>query len=248
MVFVDTPGLHQPHNKLGRILNDTTKKSLVDVNVVLVVVDVSRPPTEDDRALAKLLEGGGFFGENPPAPLLLCMNKMDVLKAIDVQPNYDAYLHLFKTEKHMLTSFTKGHNAQKLLEMLLEVLPEGPPLYGDDEITDQSMRSLASELVREKALRLTRQEVPHAIATYVEEWEEEPDRDLVRIAVVFIVERDGQKAIIIGKQGAMLKKIGTESRQEIEAILGRKVFLEIFVKVKTDWRENPRILSELDLT
>ncbi len=247
MVFVDTPGVHKPHNQLGRILNETARRSVEDVDAVLVVVDASRPPSPDDASIARMLESEGYLGESGKRPVVLCMNKMDLLKAVNVQPNWDAYTAMFKTDTVMLTSFTKKQNIDKLLDILVERLPAGPPLYPEDEVTDQPMRWLAGELIREKALRLTREEVPHALAVLVEEWQEEEDRDLVRISAVFYVERDGQKAILIGKQGAMLKRIGTEARLEIEDLIGKKVFLELFVKVKTDWRENPRILHDLEL-
>lgn len=242
IVFADTPGLHAAKHKLGNILNETVRQTLDGVDVVLVVVDASHHPGKEDVALMEMLRD---HQTRANIPVVLCMNKMDLLKPIDVEANYEAYGKLFPTERLMMTSFTRLQNVDKLVEMIVECLPEGPPLYPEDQVTDQSVRSLASEMVREKALRLTRQEVPHAIATYVENWEE--TETLVRISAVIMVETDGQKAILIGKGGSMLKKIGTQARVEIEEMLGKKVFLESFVKVRSEWRQNTRLLRELEL-
>lgn len=247
MVFVDTPGVHKPHTRLGKALNDAAQRSLTDVDVVLVVVDSSRPPAEDDETIATMLDSTGLLDPSAKVPILLCLNKMDKLKPANVQPHWEAYTKLFKTERVMLTSFTKQHNLDELRNLLLEALPTGVPHYDDDTITDQSMRDLAAEFIREKALNLTRQEVPHALACWVESWEEDSDANLTRISATLMVEKDGQKAILIGKGGAMLKEIGTAARQDIEATMGGKVFLELFVKVRAGWRDNAGILRELDM-
>ena len=242
IVFVDTPGVHTPHHKLGKALNETAKRSAQDVDVVLVVVDASKPPNKDDQALAAMLRETKAA---KPEKTVLCLNKMDLLKAEYVQANYDAYSAIFPAAETMMTSLTKKQNVDLLVGLLVSMLPEGPALYEADTLTDQPMRTLAAELVREKALELTREEVPHALATYVEQWEE--DEDLTRISVVLLVERDGQKRIVIGKKGEMLKKIGSESRKEIEELVGGKVFLELFVKVREGWRDSPTHLRELEL-
>lgn len=242
IVFADTPGLHSAKSKLGNILNETVRQTLDGVDAVLVVVDASRHPGKEDTALMELLREHELRSKTP---VVLCMNKMDLLKPIDVEANYEAYGKLFPTERMMMTSFTRFQNVDKLVGLIVESLPEAPPLYPEDQVTDQSVRSLAAEIVREKALRLTRQEVPHAIATYVENWEE--TEDLARISAVVMVETDGQKAILIGKGGSMLKKIGTQSREEIEAMLDKRVYLETFVKVRSEWRQNTRLLQELGL-
>lgn len=242
IVFVDTPGVHQPHHKLGKALNETAKRSVQDVDVILVMVDASKPPNKDDQNLANMLRDTGVAD---PSRTVLCLNKMDLLKAADVQERYDAYSAMFPASETMMTSLTKKQNVDLLVGLLVSRLPEGPPHYDEDTVTDQSMRVLAAELVREKALKATREEVPHALATYVEDWTE--DEDLVHISVVLLVERDGQKKILIGKKGAMLGAIGKEARLEIQELLGKKVFLELFVKVREDWRQNPRILQELEL-
>lgn len=242
IVFVDTPGVHQPHHKLGKALNETAKRSVQDVDLILIMVDGSKPPNKDDQNLANMLRDTGVAD---PARTVLCLNKMDLLKASDVQERYDAYSAIFPASETMMTSLTKKQNVDLLVGLLVSRLPEGPPHYDADTITDQPMRVLAAELVREKALKATREEVPHALATYVEDWSE--DDDLVHISVVLLVEREGQKKILIGKKGAQLGAIGKEARLEIQELLGKKVFLELFVKVREDWRQNPRILQELEL-
>jgi GTP-binding protein Era len=242
IVFVDTPGVHQPHHKLGKALNETAKRSVQDVDLILIMVDGSKPPNKDDQNLANMLRDTGVAD---PERTVLCLNKMDLLKASDVQERYDAYSAIFPASETMMTSLTKRQNVDLLVGLLVSRLPEGPPHYDADTLTDQPMRMLAAELVREKALKVTREEVPHALATYVEDWSE--DDDLVHISVVLLVERDGQKKILIGKKGAMLGAIGKEARLEIQELLGKKVFLELFVKVREDWRQNPGILQELEL-
>lgn len=244
VVFVDTPGLHQAHNRLGRALNESARQSLDSIDMILVVVDGSRPPNKEDESVAQMLDSGNCFPPKGKAPIVLCLNKMDKLKPENVERHFDLYGKLFRTDQIILTSFLKKQNTDVLWNVIVSHLPEGDNLYPEDEFTDQSMRALAAEIIREKALLLTRAEVPHALATTVEEWEEHEGR--THIAAVILVERDGQKAIVIGRKGSMLKQIGTEARLEIEELIGGPVYLEIFVKVRDEWRSNPRILRELE--
>lgn len=246
MVIIDTPGVHKAHTHLGKILNETAQGSLEGADVLIAMVDGSRKPDKNEDAIAGLLKLQGWIGADGKAKpnVILCMNKMDLLKAIDVQENYQAYSKLYGTDQVMMTSLPRGRNVEKLVNMIIGFLPVGPLLYPEDEVTDQPMRRLAAELVREKALRLTRQEIPHAVAAVVDDWVEEDG--LTRILISLVVEKEGQKAVLIGKRGEMIKQIGTEARGEIEAVLDRRVFLELFVKVRPDWRQNPRMLKELD--
>lgn len=246
MVIIDTPGVHKAHTHLGKILNETAQGSLEGADVLIAMVDGSRKPDKNEEAIAGLLKLQGWIGSDGKAKpnVILCMNKMDLLKAIDVQENYQAYSKLYGTDQVMMTSLPRGRNVEKLVNMIIGFLPVGPLLYPEDEVTDQPMRRLAAELVREKALRLTRQEIPHAVAAIVDDWVD--DADLTRILISLVVEKEGQKAVLIGKRGEMIKQIGTEARGEIEAVLDRRVFLELFVKVRPDWRQNPRMLKELD--
>lgn len=240
IAFIDTPGIHEPHTKLGRAMVDQARSALDGVDVVVYVADGSHHPGDMDKEISKLLEP--LRGQ---IPIILCLNKMDLLKAEFVQQFVDTYNDLFKTTDYMLTTATRGHNVDKLVDLIVSHLPEGEAMYPDDEVTDQSSRFLAAELVREKILVATRQEIPHATAVMIESWTEE-ENGVVRIEAEIFVERASQRGILIGKQGAFLKKIGTEARQEIEEMLGQKVFLQLHVKVHEDWRMNPRMLQELE--
>lgn len=244
IAFIDTPGIHAPHHRLGRALNETAKTSLVDADVVLVVVNGGQDPTAEDRQIAELMRQSNLIGEKRAHPVILCINKMDLLKAHCVEPRWAAFHELFEPDDAIMTCMTKEHNLKELVALLVSKLPEAAPMYDEDTYTDQSMRTLSAEIVREKAIRQLRQEVPHALATYVEEWEEEERRTV--ISCVLLCETEGQKAILIGKRGKMLRTIGTEARLEIEKLIERPVFLELFVKVRTDWRQSERHLRELD--
>jgi GTP-binding protein Era len=250
IVFIDTPGIHEPHTQLQKAMVEHARSALSDVDAVLFVVDGAHHPGEDDKQIAKLIHGSlsqqGGEVPNPQAgvPVVLCMNKMDELKAENVQGFVDAYRKLSNTEDYMLTTATRGTNVDKLLELIVAHLPEGEPLFPDDEFTDQSSRFLVGELIREKILNASRQEVPHATAVLVDEWEEEGG--LLRIGANIFVEKASQRGILIGKQGQFLKQIGTDARKEIEHLLERKIFLQLNVKVREDWRMNPRMLQELE--
>lgn len=241
IIFLDTPGLHEAHTQMNKLLNEAARSAIPDADVILIMVDVSRMPTKDDKVLAEILQKEGIYKKKH---VLLCMNKMDQLAAASVQRNYDTYTELFPAPYSMMTSLTKRQNVDKLLAALVEAMPEGPALFPDDEYTDQPVRFMVSEFIREKALHLTRQEVPHALAVSIAQWEDEGVR--VVISADILVEREGQKAILIGKGGSMLKEIGTKARLEIEELIGQKVYLELFVKVRDNWRGNMAILNELD--
>lgn len=241
IIFLDTPGLHEAHTQLNKLLNESARSAIPEADVILIMVDSSRMPTKDDKALAEILKKENVYGKKKT---LLCLNKMDALKAESVQRNYDTYTELFPAPFIMMTSLTKRHNVDKLVEALVESIPEGPALFPEDEYTDQSVRFMAAEFIREKALQLTREEVPHALAVTVAQWEEHNGR--LVISVDILVEKEGQKAILIGKKGSMLKEIGSKARLEIEELTGQKVFLELFVKVRDNWRGNMAILNELD--
>src|SRR5579862_6108007 len=241
IAFIDTPGLHEPHTRLGKAMVDQARSATSDVDLILVVGDGSRHPGEDDKRIASLIQA---LGEQKRPPVLLCLNKMDLLKAEDVQRNVDAFSELFHPEEYMLTTATRRHNVDKLVELLVDRLPESEPQYPEDEFTDQSSRFLAAELVREKILLATRQEVPHSVAVRVDEWTEE--EALTRISATILVEKVSQRGILIGRQGRFLKDVGTRARKEIEEILRRPVYLELHVSVEEGWRMNPRLLHELE--
>jgi GTPase len=238
IVFVDTPGIHKPQHKLGRTMVDSALNVIDEVDVVVFLTDGARRPEVDDVRIGKLLN------DRCRVPVLLALNKMDLLKPEDVQAVTEAHWALVKHADWMRVSATRGTNLDKLLTQILARLPEGPELYPADQVTEQNLQAMASELIREQVLLHTRQEIPHSIAVAIEAWEERRD-DLTHIAATIYVERDSQKGIIIGAGGAMLKKIGQQARTEIEQWVGHKVFLELWVKVWEKWRERENSLREL---
>lgn len=245
VAFVDTPGIHEPHTRLGKAMVESARGSLADIDLVVYVVNASQKPDEDERRIARTIRESGYGGSS--GKLILCMNKMDLLKAEFVVQHVEAYRDLLGVgdEDYMLTTATKGDNVEKLLSMLVARLPEGPPAWDEDALTDQSSRFMAAEFVREKVMQRTKQEVPYATGVLVDDWIEEPG-GRVKINATIVVERVGQRAILIGKKGAMLKTIGTEARLDIERLLERPVYLELFVKVREDWRQNPTALREME--
>ena len=240
IAFIDTPGIHEPHTQLGKAMIEQARMSLGDADAILYVADGSHHPGEQDREVAKILK------EDLKVPVVLCMNKMDLLKAEDVQRNVDAFCGMLGLgpDDFMMTTATRGYNVDRLLELVVSKLPVQDPIYDEDEFTDQSSRFLTGELVREKILQATRDEVPHSVAVLVDEWDEQDG--LTRIGATILVEKASQRAILIGKGGQFLKKIGTEARADIEQLIGTKVYLQLHVKVSEDWRMSPRILHELE--
>lgn len=234
IIFVDTPGLHRPQHKLGQAMVATASAAIPDADLVLFVADVSRPPNVDDRQIASLI------GERTRAPVILVLNKMDLLSPERVKPHVEAYWELTPYRREwMMTTATKGENLDKLLSLVISHLPEGPRYYPGDQVTDQTEREIAAELVREQVLRSTRQEVPHAVAVVINEFKER-DNDAVYVAASVFVEKDSQKGIIIGRGGQMLRQIGTAARQEIERMVGARVYLDLHVRVSKDWRQDER--------
>ncbi len=232
VVFVDTPGIHQPRNPLGEYMVDAAVRALHDADAVLFIVDVSEPPGDDDRRLAELIASRPAAG-----PVVLALNKVDLLKPELVLPFTDAYRALAPQAEWVLMSATRGDNLDMLLDLLVKALPESPPLYPEDELTQTHLRDLAAEFVREAALNALEQEVPHGIAVEVDEFHERDDGGAY-IAATINVERESHKGIVIGRGGSMLKQIGSAARQEIERLLGGRVFLELHVKARPNWRKN----------
>ncbi len=239
--FVDTPGFHEPHTQLGKEMVAQARGALSDVDAVMVVVDASKNPDDADIALGSLVQ----TGLSSDAPILLCLNKMDLLRAEHVESRVVRYCELFRTDRYMLTTATKGHNVSKLMDLIVEVLPEESPHFPADSYTDQSSRFLAAELIREKVLVATRQEVPHATAVRIDSWDDS-ESGVLEIRATILVEKPTQRAILIGKQGRFIKQVGTSARADIEALLDRHVFLDLHVAVREDWRMNPRVLRELE--
>jgi GTP-binding protein Era len=237
IVLTDTPGFHKPRTLLGRRLNDLVGESTQDVDAVVQVVD----------AAAEVGRGDAYVATHRVVPLpclkVCAVNKIDMLKEGAVLAQLDAASKLAAFDHLVPISARTGAGIEELLDVLVTALPEGPPHYEPGAATDQSLEFRLAEIVREKSLALTREEVPHSIAVQVEELER--DDRLARIHALILVERDSQKGIVIGKGGAMLKRVGTEARTELEGLLGQKVFLELRVKVQREWQRDPAALTRL---
>lgn len=239
-VFVDTPGIHKPVHKLGEFMNNVAAATLEDADIILWMVDVSSPPTPEDQLAAERLSAI----QNPP-PVILALNKVDLVEPEVLARNTAVYQTLFPAVKTTLPmSATTGYNRKELLELLLKNLPEGVSFFDEEQVTDFYEREIAADLIREAALHYLREEIPHAIAVRIDEYKER-DEENAFIAATLMVEKESHKGIVIGKDGAMLKKIGTSARVEIERMSGRKVFLELRVKVNKNWRNDPNALRWL---
>ncbi|MFQ3587441.1 MAG: GTPase Era [Fimbriimonadaceae bacterium] len=241
IAFIDTPGVHIPHTVLGKAMLRQAETALSDVDAILVVVDGSQRPDELEQRIASMI-APEIRGA---AEVIVCLNKMDKLKPEHVIERTEAYTDLFRSDQYMLTTATDGTNVDKLVAMIVAALPEGDPRYPEDEFTDQSSRFMVSEIIRERVLVSTREEVPHATAVYIDDWDESRP-ELLQIRATILVEKPGQKAIIIGRAGQNIKKLGTEARTEIEELLGRHIFLDLHVRVREEWRMNRRIVQELE--
>jgi GTP-binding protein Era len=238
IIFVDTPGIHSPRHKLGEFMVETAVRAIPDADVVVFLVDVSTLPTGEDVQITELLK------EKCRLPVLLALNKVDLLAPQDVQPQVEAYQALDGFADWMLISATRGDNRDKLLELIVSHLPEGPRYYPEEQVTDQQQRFIAAELIREAVLGHTRQEIPHSVAVMVEEFKERGP-DMTYIAANIFVEKNSQKGIIIGQGGRMLKRIGQQARKGIEEMVGTRVYLELWVKVKKKWRRDEDELRRL---
>lgn len=237
IVLVDTPGIHASSTLFNQRMMNTVRGALKDRDLILYVADASKSVGDEDQRAAGMLS---HFGR-----ALLVLNKIDRVEDKRLLlPLIERYMQIFPFIEALPVSARKGDGLDELKRVINQNLPEAPAFFPNDYLTDQPMRFLAAEIVREKVLRATSEEVPHAVAILIESWEEKPR--LTRIAAAIHVERPGQKAILIGSQGQMLKRIGSEARLELERMLGHKVFLSLFVKVKPKWRDDPSFLNTMD--
>lgn len=239
VVLLDTPGVHKPITSLGRKMMQEVREALEGCNLLLLIVDATRRFGEDDKAIVETLQRTG-------TPALLLLNKIDLIKGgkeklLSLMAEYSK-LHSFKDIIPISARNSEGIDL--LLEKVIRALPEGPHYFPQDQVTDQPMRFMVAEVIREQVLVETTEEVPHATSVLVEKFEE--GKRLTRISAVIFCEREGQKRILVGKQGQMLKKIGTAARLQIEKMAGTKVFLELFVKVQPGWRDSQRFVDGLD--
>jgi GTP-binding protein Era len=237
IVLIDTPGIHKAEGILSRQMMGETEQAIDGVDIVSLIVDVTAEFGAGDRYSAKWLRR--FRG-----PVFLLLNKVDRIRKPLLLPLIDRWRRELEFAEVFPISALTGAGCPELVKAWIEKLPEAPPHFPQDQFTDQPERFLAAELVREQALRITREEVPHAIAVFVDRFEEGPK--LIKIMATIYVEREGQKGILIGKGGETIKKIGTLARKEIESILGAHVFLELMVKVQPNWRGNRAIVRQLD--
>ncbi|TYO97270.1 GTPase Era [Desulfallas thermosapovorans] len=227
IVFIDTPGIHKPKHKLGEHMVGVALNTLREVDVVLLLVEAAMPGPGDRYMLEQLKKVTG--------PVLLAINKIDLVKPGDLVPIIAAFQQAGNFAEIVPVSALTGENVSRLKQIIIDYLPEGPQYYPGDVVVDRPERFIMAELIREKVLHLTSQEVPHSVAVVVEEVEQR-NQDMVAVRAVIYTERESQKGILIGKGGRMLKEVGQRARQEMEALLGSRIFLELWVKVKKDWR------------
>lgn len=236
IVFIDTPGIHKPKHKLGEFMVREARESIREVDIILFMAEPEEPGS-GDKFIIDILK-------DMEKPVFLLINKIDTVSKPHVLPVIDAYNKLYPFKEIIPISALKGDGIEILVKCIVDCLPEGPKYYPDDILTDQLERFMVSEIIREKIISETEEEVPYSVAIDVTQWDERED-GVIFIHANIYVEREGQKGIIIGKGGARLKTIGMKARLEIEKLLGTKVFLELWVKIKKDWRSNERILKEL---
>lgn len=237
MIFIDTPGIHKPKHKLGDFMMKIAQNTLKEVDVILFMVNVEEGLGKGDHFIIEKLKG-------VKTPVFLILNKIDQIHPDALLPMIQQYNDLFPFAATVPISALEGNNVDNLLQLLKDHLPEGPQFYPADQITDHPERFIVSELIREKVLHLTREEIPHSIAVVIDKMERKQEKDLIDVIATIIVERDSQKGIVIGKQGSMLKEVGKRSRVDIENLLGSKVYLELWVKVQKDWRNRSSTLRD----
>ncbi len=238
-IFMDTPGLHVPVHKLGEFMNQVAEDALKDADVIVWLVEANSLPTEEDRLIASKLRGLKHL-----PPVVLALNKLDLLPEEELPARMEIYRSLLPRAETLAFSATTGANQDVLLSAILQRLPKGAPFFSQDQLTDFYERDIAADLIREAALLHLREEIPHGVAVRIDEYTERGESGAYIAATVF-VERESHKAIAIGKGGDMLKRIGSTARREIETMSGRKVFLELRVKVNKNWRDKPDALRWL---
>lgn len=236
VIFLDTPGIHKAKNKLGEYMVSVAERTLREVDIILWLVEPTTFIGAGEQHIAEQLK-------KIDTPIILVINKIDTVKKEEILVAINAYKSYCNFAEIIPVSALKGENQEHLLDVLFQYLPQGPMYYDEDTVTDQPERQISAELIREKALRLLSDEIPHGIAVAIDQMKERPGGRLMDIDATIICERDSHKGIIIGKQGAMLKKIGMQAREEIENLLDMKVNLKLWVKVKKDWRDSDFLIK-----
>ncbi len=236
IIFLDTPGIHKAKNKLGEYMVNVAERTLREVDVILWLVEPSTFIGAGERHIAEQLK-------KAKTPVILVINKTDTVKREEILVFIDTYRKLYDFDEIVPVSALNGDNTDTLIEQIFKYLPYGPQYYDEDTVTDQPMRQIVAELIREKALRCLDEEIPHGIAVSIDQMKERKDGGICDIDATIICEKDSHKGIIIGKQGAMLKKIGSAARYEIERMMEMKVNLKLWVKVKKDWRDSDYLIK-----
>lgn len=239
VVFLDTPGVHKSEKIFNRRIVEVAMSALDEADVILVIADAAKPDPPSESLIIEALR------EKTNIPAVLVLNKIDLVEKPRLLEQIDRWAGTAAFEQIVPVSAKKGVQVPELIGAMVEMLPEGPPYYPEDALTDMPERFIVAEMIREKVFAHTSQEIPYSTAVTIESFREEPERNLVRIHAVIHVERDSQKGIVIGKQGRLLKTIGTAARADIERLLGARVFLKLFVRVEKDWSKKPGAIRKL---
>jgi len=240
LIFLDTPGMHKPKTPMNRAMVQTTRETISSVEVLLMLIEANTDVHPHDLFLIESLA-------QVKVPVFLVINKIDLIEKKFLLPLIDKFRTLYNYREIFPVSALKGDGIEALLNAIKEILPEGPKYYPDDIITDATERFIAAEFIREKITLFTQQEIPYSTAVEVDLFKEDEEKNLIRISATINVEKESQKAIMIGKKGTMLKKIGTQARLEMEKLFGAKVYLELFVRVKKEWTSSDKMLEEFGL-
>lgn len=240
IVFLDTPGIHKPRHRLGEYMVKVAEDTVKEVDAVLMLVTPDGEVGKGDSYIIEQLKA-----VNAGTPVILVINKIDTVRKEAIAKTIESYIREYDFNEVIPISAYSGENVDQLLKIMVDKLPEGPQYFPEDMVTDQPEKFLVSEIIREKILRNLDQEIPHGTAVEIVSMKKESDKDLVSIEATIYCERDSHKSILIGRGGSMLKKIGQSARYDIERLLGSKVFLQLWVKVKKDWRDSPSVLKSL---
>ncbi|RUL57040.1 MULTISPECIES: GTPase Era [Lysinibacillus] len=238
LIFIDTPGIHKPKHKLGEFMIKVSKNTLKEVDIIMFMVNAEQAIGKGDEFILELLEG-------TKTPVFLVINKIDQIHPDELIGIIESYKSKFPFAEIVPISALQGNNVDSLLQTIENYLPAGPQYYPADQVTDHPERFIISEMIREKVLHLTREEIPHSIAVVIDKIKrDEENENKIRVQATIMVERDSQKGIVIGKRGALLKEVGIQARKDIEMLLGSKIYLELWVKVQKDWRNKSAHLRD----
>lgn len=241
LIFLDTPGIHKATTPLNQFMVATAMDTFRNTDILLMLIEAPEGVHRDDQLIIDALR-------NIRLPVILLLNKIDLVRKNKILPLIDQFQHLFSFVEIIPVSALTGDGISILMEQIWNILPEGPRFFPDDMMTDRTERFIAAEIIREKIILLTHQEVPYTTAVVVDSFKEDEKKNLLRIQATINVAKDSQKGIIIGKKGAMLKEIGTRARREMEKFFATRIYLELFVRVRKDWTNDPRMLYELGYT